>query len=301
MSDIYRIESISQLAKGIGGKEPKHPLIYIMDVTKFKVPESLINQKIVSNFYTIFLKDADCGMIYGRNVYDFEEGVLSFTAPGQVAVSTNEVEPSYGWVLVFHPDLIRQSNLGKIIHQYNFFSYDVHEALHLSKQEEGVLNDCIKKIEYELDQNIDRHSQNLLISNLELLLNYCNRFYERQFYSRSNQNKDIISQIEQLIHDYYQSNLQLEHGTPSIQYLANEVNLSANYLSDLLKRETGLNAKEHINDFVVNLAKNRLLNSDLNISEIAYDLGFNYPHYFSRMFKRKTGYTPHEYRTLNVN
>lgn len=303
MSDIIHIDSISQMVKTLGLGEVKHPLVYVVDVTKFKAPPAEYKGiKTTAAFYSIFLKDADCGMQYGRNRYDFNEGVLSFMAPGQVFSSDGTPHNStYGWGLFFHPDLIRKSALGKAISKYHFFSYEVHEALHLSKKEEEILNDCVKKIEFELEQNIDGHSQNLLISNIELLLNYCNRFYERQFHTRSDHHKDVVSQVEFLIKDYYDQNLQVETGTPTIKYLADNVNLSSNYLSDLLKKETGKNAKEHINHFVVDKAKNMLLNSEDNVSEIAYDLGFNYPHYFSRMFKQKTGMTPQKYRELNLN
>lgn len=156
-------------------------------------------------------------------------------------------------------------------------------------------------MEFELEQNIDAHSKNLLVSNIELLLNYYNRFYERQFHTRADSHSDVVTNVERLIKDYYDDGKQLQEGTPSIQYLANEVNLSANYLSDLLKKETGRNTKEHINHFVVDRAKTILLNSENNVSEIVYDLGFNYPHYFSRMFKKETGMTPQKYREQNLN
>ncbi len=301
MSDILRIESLSQIHRILQCEEPKHPLVSVIDVSKMTVPEELLGQKTTGNFYLIMLKDADCGMQYGRNHYDFEEGVLTFVGPNQVTSSSKETQTANGWMLFFHPDLIRPYQLGENIGGYHFFSYDVHEALHLSKKEEGILNDCIEKIQYELEQNIDAHSQGLLVSNIELLLNYCNRFYERQFHTRAHHHKDVVSHVEQLIKSYYEDNLQLESGTPSTEYLADKVNLSANYLGDLLKKETGKNTKEHINAFVVDRAKTMLLNSESNVSEIAYDLGFNYPHYFSRMFKQQTGKSPQQYRALNLN
>jgi AraC-like DNA-binding protein len=291
------------MLKSMGRDDLKHPLIYAMKVNDFQPPQDLNGVRMTTTFYSIFLKDAVCAMSYGRNRYDFNEGVLSFFAPGQVSSfdGKEKMESTYGWGLFFHPDLIRKSNLGKTIKDYNFFSYDVHEALHLSKKEEDILNDCIEKIQFELDQNIDGHSQNLLISNIELLLNYCNRFYERQFHTRANHHKDVVSQVESLIHDYYENNKQHETGPLSIQHLADQVHLSPNYLSDLLKKETGKNTKEHINDYLVDAAKTELLNTSANVSEIAYDLGFNYPHYFSRLFKKKTGITPQEYREQNLN
>ena len=297
MSEIIRIETISQMTQATGMAEPKHPLVYVTPIDLFEIPQGFKNVKISTGFYSIFLKDADCGIQYGRNTYDFNEGVLSFFGPGQVSQVSNDTESSYGWALFFHPDLIRKSNLGQHIQNYHFFSYDVFEALHLSKKEEDILNDCIQKIEFELEQNIDAHSQQLLISNIELLLNYCNRFYERQFHTRSDHHKDILVKIEKEIQDYFDNGLQIEIGLPSTKYLAEKVNLSPNYLGDLLKKETGKNTKDHINDFVVDKAKTILLSTEQSVSEIAYDLGFNYPHYFSRLFKQKTGVTPAVFRS----
>ncbi len=304
MSDILRVETISQMVDILGLEKPKHPLVYVVDMKKFCMPEEVKTNpelKVSTGFYSIFLKDSDCALQYGRNTYDFNEGFMSFIAPGQVIGGASEGETRYGWGLFFHPDLIRKSTLGTSIGGYHFFSYDVHEALHLSKKEEEILEDCISKIEFELDQNIDAHSQQLLISNIELLLNYCNRFYERQFHTRSDHHKDVVGTIEGEIKAYFENNIQQELGMPTTTYLAEKVNLSPNYLGDLLKKETGKNTKEHINDFVIDRAKTVLLNSDLNVSEIAYDLGFNYPHYFSRLFKQKTGMTPAKYRDFNLN
>lgn len=302
MSDqIIHIKNLSQVHKMLEIEPPKHPLISIVhwdDITPM-TEKGVV--RCMSDYYTVMLKDADCGLQYGRNYYDFNEGLLTFIGPKQVFSTTNENFSATGWMLLFHPDLIRQSNLGKNIANYSFFSYDVHEALHLSDKEEAILADCIEKLEFELEQNIDAHSKNLLVSNIELLLNYCNRFYERQFHTRADSHSDVVTSVEQLIKEYYNDGKQLSEGAPSIQYLANEVNLSANYLSDLLKKETGRNTKEHINNFVVDRAKTILLNTENNVSEIAYDLGFNYPHYFSRMFKKETGLTPQKYREQNLN
>lgn len=301
MSEIYRISSLSEGFQLLGLEPPKHPLIGIVDVSQMNIPEAMHGQKIATDFYMVSLKDGDCGMRYGRNYYDFNEGVLSFIGPGQIMQSEKEDFAAEGWMLFFHPDLIRQSNLGSQIDQYTFFSYEVHEALHLSKKEEDILNDCIRKIEFELEQNIDAHTNQLLVSNIELLLNYCTRFYERQFHTRAQSNKDVVSQVDQLLKAYYQEEKQLTGGTPSIQYFADEIHLSQNYLSDLLKKETGRNAKDYINDYIVEKAKTKLVNSQESISVIAYDLGFNYPHYFSRLFKQKTGFTPNKFRELHLN
>lgn len=298
--DLIRLRSISEIHKMLGIEPPKHPLITVINVSGVDVPEEIKGVRITSDFYMIAMKDADCGMQYGRNYYDFNEGVLTFVAPNQVVSSTSDSNAN-GWMLFFHPDLIRQSGLGQKIDTYHFFSYDVHEALHLSAKEEDILEDCIRNIKFELDQNIDGHSQPLLVSNLELLLNYCNRFYERQFHTRAPHHKDLISTIEGNIKQYYLSKEGVEEGGLTVQALADSVHLSANYLSDLLKKETGMNAKEMINEFVIDRAKTQLLSSEDSVSEIAYDLGFNYPHYFSRLFKKKTGMTPQKYRASQMN
>lgn len=302
MKDIKNIKSISQVHRLLGFSPPKHPLITLLDYSKMNIPSEMYNQHYSFEFYSISLKDFDCGLQYGRNHYDFEEGVLMFTAPNQVMLSErnhNEAETAIdGWVLYFHPDLIRATNLGKIIHQYNFFSYDVNEALHLSEKEKQILTNCVESIEYEYSQNIDNHSQTILVNNIELLLNYCVRFFERQFNTRTSRNKDIVTQFESILTDYFNADL-AEKGLPTVQYCAEQVHLSPNYLSDLLKKETGKTAQEHIHLMIIDTAKNRLLNSNDSIKEIAYNLGFEYPHYFSRIFKSKTGYSPNSYRNLN--
>ena len=204
-----------------------------------------------------------------------------------------------GWTLAFHPDLIRKSTLSDKIDQYSFFDYDVNEALHLSDDELKTIEQLLDKIVREYSQNLDRHSQNLIISNIELLLDYCARLYDRQFYTRTNINTDIVSKFENLLKAYYQSEKVDELGIPNVQYMARELNLSSNYLSDLLKKETGKTTQEHIHLYVVEKAKNFLLNSNSSISEIGYSLGFDYPQHFSNLFKSKTGLSPSEYRNLN--
>lgn len=298
---IIRHTSISDLHTKLGIEKPLHPLISVIDVSRLSHGEEDIGQRITSDMYCIALKDSDCGIDYGRNHFDFDQGVLMFTAPNQVITlnRVHEVGESHGWLLYFHPDLIRNTTLGSKIDDYSFFSYDVHEALHLSEQEEEIFNNCVKMIQAEIDERIDNHSQQVLVSNIELLLNYSTRFYERQFNTRTTQHKDIVSRVEHLLKDYYKSGQLVQAGAPSIQYLADECHVSASYLSDLLKKETGRTAKDHINDFLVDKAKNLLLSSEDSISGIAYELGFNYPHYFSRLFKSKTGMTPQEYREVN--
>lgn len=299
--NIFRSNSIAELLKGMGLGKPAHPLITVIDTAKLSYGEEFIGMRFTSDMYCIALKDAGCGIDYGRNHYDFTEGALMFTAPGQVATvgKSQELNQSQSWMLYFHPDLIRNTSLGAKIDNYSFFNYEVHEALYLSEQEEEILNNTVKVIEHEINQRIDNHSQKVLVSHIELMLNYCVRFYERQMNTRSAQNSDVIAKVEKLLKEYYQNNDLIHAGQPTIQYLADNCHFSPSYLSDMLSKETGRSAKDHINDFLVEKAKHLLLSSTDSISGVAYSLGFNYPHYFSRIFKQKTGKTPQEYRLLN--
>ncbi len=285
-----------------GLSKPQHPLVSVIRFRNTQIKPEYHHIRCAFGMYCITQKnEIDGSMRYGRNSYDFQEGSMLFIKPGQVLrydghQSTAE-DP--GWALLFHPDLIRKSELSKSIDNYSFFSYDITEALHLSEEEKQSLEEVITKIEKEYQQNIDRHSQRLIISNIELLLNYCTRYYDRQFYTRENLNKDILSKFENLLKNYYAANHQLDTGIPSVSYCGKELNLSSKYLSDLLKKETGKNAKAHIDDFLMNNAKNRLLNSMESVSEVAYALGFEYVQHFSTMFKAKIGLSPSEYRRLN--
>jgi len=301
MPDIIRIKSITQLHQLLGFEKPTHPLISIIDVSKWEIGKEWVGVKATCDLYMIALKDASCGMEYGRNSYDFGEGVLIFTAPDQVMLTNKEqkVGEKRGWMLFFHPDLIRNTVLGQNIDNYHFFSYDVYEALHLSESEQNLMTECVTFIEQEIKQRIDNHSQRVVVSLLELVLNYCTRFYERQFNTRSAQNKDVIAQFETLIRSYYTAGKFSEVGIPTIEYFAGHIHLSPGYLSDLLKKETGYTAKDLINNFIVEKAKTLLLKEKESVSIIAYQLGFNYPHYFARLFKAKTGMSPQEYRKIN--
>jgi AraC-like DNA-binding protein len=297
-AEIQTIKSISHLHDLFHLGKPTHPLIFIIDVSQWEIPSKFVGVKYTSALYSIALKDKSCGLQYGRNAYDFNEGVLIFTAPDQVASlmkpqARNEVQ---GWMLFFHPDLIRNTPLGKTIDDYRFFSYDVHEALHLSDAEQKTISNCVDLIQQEISERIDNHSQTVISSSLELLLNLSRRYYERQFNTRSARNSDVVSQFYALLNAYYKSGKFKEIGPPSIEYFADQVHLSANYLSDLLKKETGYSAKDQINNFIVDKAKTLLLAESESVSEIAYALGFNYPHCFSRLFKSKTGLTPQEFR-----
>ncbi len=305
-NNIFRIKSVTQFYEAIGKERPSHPLIGVLDVTDLEMSDEQAEMykaiKMTSDLYSIILKDGSCGMQYGRNKYDFEEGVLQFIAPNQIVSSNDSQTPSsYGFFLVFHPDLIRNFDLGKRIKKYNFFNYGVHEALHLSKKEENTLIETVNNIKEELRMNIDKHSQEVLVTNIQLLLNYSQRFYERQFITRTNSSSDVVSKVEELIQEFYAQKLHLQQGTPSPEYFAKKVNYSNTYLSDLLKKETGKSTKDHIDEHIIELAKVDLAQSEKTINEIAYDLGFNYPHYFSRLFKKKTGESPNVYRSQFLN
>lgn len=299
--EILHIESISKLADAFQLERPMHPLISLMDVSNWKYGEEWINKKITLGMYYVSIKDKSCGLEYGRNSYDFDEGVLLFAAPHQLITITQELNYNdiQGKVLFFHPDLIRNTSLGKSIDNYKFFSYDVHEALHLSDAEQKSIFECFEIIQEEIKGRIDHHSKTVISSAIALLLNFSNRYYERQFNTRSLQNIDVIGKFDILINTYYNDGSFAEQGIPSVEFFADKLNFSANYLGDLLKKETGKSVKEHIKLFIIEKAKTLLLNQPHTIGEIAYKLGFNYPHYFSRMFKAQTGITPLEFRQLN--
>jgi len=248
--------------------------------------------------YWISVKDKSCGTEYGRKSFDFSEGVMTFTAPNQVYRATQTIDSGEieGWMLYFHPDLIRNTRLEKQIQQYTFFKYEVHEALHLSTAEETTVNEVMENIRTEYEQRIDNHSHRVIITNLELLLDYSLRFYERQFNTRTSYSKDVVSVFLENLRDYYEQNQPSENGLPSIKMFAEQAHFSPHYFSDLIKKETGRTPKEHVNEFVVGRAKSLLRETELSVSEIAYLLGFNYPHYFTRLFKSRTGQTPGKFR-----
>lgn len=296
-----RTKSIHSIHESMDLGKPKHPLITVIDASQTEVPKERVGSKVIGECYMVALKDGNCGIDYGRNAFDFDKGVLVFTAPGQAYTFTREVKKGevHGWIMYFHPDLIRNTHLESIIDDYSFFNYDVYEALHLSEDEERVVNDCMRNIKHEYEQRIDNHSQRVIVSSLELLLNYARRYYERQFNTRTNHSTDIAAQFERELKNYYKTRQANELGMPSIQRFAESAHLSQHYFSDLIKKSTGRSPKDHINDFVIEQAKSLLMGTEQSVSEIAYDLGFNYPHYFTRLFKSKTGQTPVEYRSLN--
>ena len=303
MGDIIYINSISQIHRFLGLGQPKHPLVSVMRLHGNGNSPTFDGTRIVFDLYNIAFKSGKTGTFtYGRNSYDFEEGTVVFLAPGQTVIfdeTHNYPMGEDGWLVVFHPDLIRKSELGKRIDTYSFFDYNINEALHVSENEKHILDEIVNNIEREYNQNLDQHSQELIISNIKLLLDYCKRYIDRQFYTRTNLNQDVVIEFEQLLKDYYQTGKQLHLGVPSVAYCGEVLGLSPKYLSDLLKKETGRNTLEHIHYFVVGKAKLSLLNSDQTISQIAFDLGFEYSQHFSKLFKTKTDMSPTEYRNLN--
>jgi AraC-like DNA-binding protein len=302
MSEIIQLQSIADLHKLFNLGNSQHPLVAILDFSQ--VSEQINqNSKISTHFYSIMFKNYCKNNIkYGRKAIDFQEGNLICIAPNQTIEIDNEIEHRenmLGWGLFFHPDLIRATSLNDKLKSYSFFDYEVSEALHLSDKEKNILLECVQKIQSELQENIDVHSQYIIVSNIELLLNYCSRFYGRQLITRSQTNKSILIQIENILTKYFAETKLKEQGLPTVRFLADNVHLSPSYLSDLLKKETGKNAQEHIHFYLIKEAKNYLINTEKNINEIASSLGFEYPQYFNKLFKQKTGKTPLEYRNLN--
>ncbi|RCR69521.1 helix-turn-helix domain-containing protein [Larkinella punicea] len=300
MDTLRRFETINEY-NVFNNNETRHPLVSVVDLSKSDPRQG---SRMFFGFYTIFLKDVKCGdLVYGRHTYDYQEGTLVFLAPGQVAgVNSNgETYQPKGYALVFHPDLIHGTALGRHIQEYTFFGYQSYEALHLSKREREIVLDCFSKIDYELEHAIDKHSKRLIVSNIELFLNYCVRFYERQFITRDHALKGVFERFENLLNAYYQSDKPQTIGLPSVAYCASELNLSANYFGDLIKKETGKTAQEYIQSKVIDVAKERVFDPAKSISQIAYELGFKYPQHFNRLFKQRVGQSPNEYRMLHYN
>ncbi|MES2652561.1 MAG: helix-turn-helix transcriptional regulator [Bacteroidota bacterium] len=298
MENIQQFDTIAQY-NTFNNHETLHPLVSVIDLSKAS-PRT--NRKMSYGFYVVYLKDVKCGDLrYGCNYYDYEEGTLVFVAPGQViGVENNgELYQPQGYALVFHPDLIRGTTLGRHINEYTFFSYEVFEALHLSEAERKIIFDCFSKIQFELNQSIDKHSRTLIVANIELFLNYCVRFYDRQFITRETVHKGVLERFENLINEYFQSDKPQTIGLPSVSYCADQLNLSANYFGDLIKKDTGKSPQEYIQLKLMDIAKEKIFDARKSISEIAYELGFKYPQHFTRSFKQHVGYTPNEYRSLN--
>ncbi len=285
------------------GIETLHPLVSVVDFSKAKIPQKRGDADGVRfGFYAVALKQGEqCIMKYGRNTYDYQDGTLVFLAPGQVIGIDKNIlnSPMKGHSLLFHPDLLLGTPLGRSILDYAFFSYEVHEALHISERERQIVLDCFSKIEYELNRGIDKHSKALIAANIELLLGYCQRFYDRQFITRENANRGILEKFEGLLNEYFITDKPRTIGQPTVAWCAAQLNLSANYFGDLIKKETGQSAQEYIQTKLIEVAKERLFDIQKSVSEVAFELGFQYPQHFSRFFKQRVGVSPGEFRGVN--
>ncbi len=298
MEKMLRFDTVGEY-NAFNNNPTKHPLVSVVDLSKAAPRQG---HKMYFGFYTVFLKEVKCGdMVYGRNTYDYQEGTLVFMAPGQVAgVNSNcKTYQPKGYALVFHADLIHGTALGRHIADYSFFGYQSNEALHLSTKERDTVLSCLTKIDDELDRSIDKHSKRLIVANIELLLEYCVRFYDRQFITRDHVNNGILEKFEEILNSYFASDKPQIIGLPSVAYCAEQLHLSPNYFGDLVKKETGKAASEYIQSKLIDIAKERIFDTDKTVSQIAYDLGFKYPQHFARLFKQKVGHSPLEYRSLN--
>ncbi|MFL9484324.1 helix-turn-helix domain-containing protein [Chitinophagaceae bacterium LWZ2-11] len=288
------INSISEFHRLLSLPEPRHPLVSVINLAESVFLEDEIWKGFINCFYCVALKREAKGKIrYGQQHYDYDKGVLSFTAPNQVhQLDLQNMECGSGYLLIFHPDFLLQHALAKSIHHYGFFDYAVNEALHLSAEEEDDLITILHKIDKEC-RHIDKHTQEIILTQIESLLKYSNRFYERQFLTRKNNNSTLLTRFEQLIDDYFNSDVQ---GLLTVQYIAAQMNLSPNYLSDLLRVHTGQNTQQHIHEKLIAKAKEKLSTTGLSVSEIAYALGFEHAQSFSTLFKKKTNLSPLEFR-----
>ena len=296
MDKILNLDSVDLYNK-LYGLETLNPLVSVIDLNKATSSVDLI--RFNYGIYALYLKlEKACDIKYGRQTYDYQEGTIVCFAPGQTAETnptTDKVQVNAHGIL-FHPDLLRGTSLGKNIKKYTFFSYEVNEALHLSEEERSIVMDCLKIISMELEHGVDKHSKTLLVNHIELLLNYCMRFYERQFITRGKTNRDVLTRFENLLDEYFESTLAEQDGLPTVKYFADKLCLSSNYFGDMFKKETGKSPQEYIQEKVIELAKERISGTADTVSQIAYSLGFQYPQHFCRLFKKRVGYTPSEYR-----
>lgn len=292
----HKIESIAELHRQLGLAGPLHPLISLVDNTKIAVAVDQLPESFILGFYKISYKKILKGrMGYGQGYYDYDDGGMVFTAPHQVIAIDPDAE-FFGATLLIHPDVLRNHPLGKSIAKYGYFSYESNEALHLSEKERTTVLEVLQLIERELNNPIDDFSQDVLLSYVEVLLNYSNRFYKRQFITRKAVNHDLLTNMEQLLNDYFNDASALHKGLPTVEYLAAQLHLSPRYLSDMLRSLTGQNAQQHIHEKLIEKAKEKLSTTSLSVSEIAFELGFEHPQSFSKFFKLKTQQSPGEYR-----
>lgn len=299
MDELIKLETVQDYNRIIGA-ETLHPLVSVTDMSQL---QSIPHCRKQFGFYCVFFKELECGTIlYGRSKYDYQEGTMLFISPGQIAGVEDggkTINPK-GWILMFHPDLLYGTPLARRMKDYSFFSYSSDEALHMSEREKQIILNCFHEIREELEHPVDKHTKQIVASNIETMLNHCVRFYERQFVTREITNNNIIDRFHKILHEYLNSELPPKQGLPTVQYCADKVCLSPNYFGDLIKRETGRTASEHIQHAVMSKVKEQLTETDKTISEIAYDLGFNYPHHLSRTFKKIEGITPGEFRSKVV-
>ncbi|SEJ67115.1 AraC-type DNA-binding protein [Dyadobacter koreensis] len=289
--------SISELHRDLGLPKPLHPLVSLVDYGEIKENTDELVKGMILNFYKISYKRNFRGKIrYGQHYYDFDEGGLSFISPNQV-ITGNVAEADYGgYTLLFHPDFIRSHALGSAIRRFGFFAYSASEALYLSDKEKEIIIGIFKNIEYELSQSIDNFSQDIIISQIEQLLNYSNRFYNRQFITRQAAHHDLLNQLEKLLDDHFNHEDGLTKGLPSVQDISGQLSVSQRYLSDMLRQLTGQTTQQHIHARLIEKAKEILISSNLTIAEIAYKLGFEHPQSFNKLFKSKTSSSPLEFR-----
>lgn len=297
-TELHRIKTISEFHQLRGLPKPENPLISVIDLSATGQPTEPVS--LVFDFYSIAMKrNFNAKMRYGQQRYDFDEGIMFFMAPGQVfsiEPGPNEELKQSGWMVLIHPDFLWNTSLAKKIRQYEFFDYAVNEALFLSDKEEATIGNIIQSIQNEYRSNIDKFSQDIIIAQIELLLNYSERFYHRQFITRKIANHEVLDRLEELLHTYFDGNEIVQKGLPSVTYVAEKLNVSPGYLSGLLKVLTGLNTQQHIHQKLIEKAKEKLSTTGLTISEIAYELGFEHPQSFSKLFKTKTNLSPLEFR-----
>ena len=307
MEKVYKFDSVAEY-NVLNDHETLHPLVTVIDFSKSKPwawPGG--NSKTIKvnyGLYCIVLKETMCGDLkYGCNYYDYQQGTFVFISPGQMVEVENfgeNFQPK-GYALMFHPDLIHGTALGRNIQDYTFFGYQSNESLHISDRERKIVLDCLSKIQYELEHAIDKHSKRLIVSNIETLLNYCIRFYDRQFITRENVHQGILERFANLLNEFFHSDKPQTIGLPSVAWCAGELNLSPGYFGDLVKKETGITAQEYIQAKVIDVSKERIFDHNKSVSEIAYELGFKYPQHFTRLFKQRVGYNPNEYRKRDLN
>jgi len=303
MENVYNIDSVSDYLK-LRDKEVLHPLVGLVDfkTVDVKAKTAPSHDALLFNCYAIFLKDTKgCKLKYGGKDYDYDEGTLVFVGPNQ-KIGLTKKDPNFvpkGYALLFHPDVLARTDLKRKIRMYNYFAYSVKEALHISAKERKVIVSLLDKIQFELEQTIDKHSKKLIVANIELFLDYCMRFYDRQFLTRETAHQSSMEKFDVLLNDYFTLEKTQKQGLPSVSYFADQLHLSSNYFGDLIKKETGISAQEYIQNKLIAVAKERVFDPSKSISEIAYELGFKYPQHFSRLFKRQVGHSPSEFRTLN--